>query len=61
MVRAHGAGVIIGDRSTVREQTTVNQGTHGPTTLGDDVYVMNKSHIGHDADIGDRGGLRRRR
>jgi UDP-N-acetylglucosamine acyltransferase len=51
---AHGAGVIIGDRSTVREQTTVNQGTHGPTTLGNDVYVMNKSHIGHDADIGHR-------
>jgi UDP-N-acetylglucosamine acyltransferase len=51
---SHGAGVIIGDRSTVREQTTVNQGTHGPTRLGDDVYVMNKSHIGHDAVLGDR-------
>ena len=51
---SHGAGVIIGHRSTVREQTTVNQGTHGPTRLGEDVYVMNKSHIGHDAVLGDR-------
>ena len=50
----HGAGVIIGDRSTVREQSTVHQGTEGPTTLGDDVFVMNKSHIGHDAVLGDR-------
>jgi UDP-N-acetylglucosamine acyltransferase len=38
----------------VREQSTVNQGTRGPTVLGDDVYVMNKSHIGHDAELGDR-------
>jgi UDP-N-acetylglucosamine acyltransferase len=51
---AHGAGVIIGDRSTVREQSTVHQGTEGPTVLGDDVYIMNKSHIGHDAELGDR-------
>jgi UDP-N-acetylglucosamine acyltransferase len=51
---SHGAGVIIGDRTTVREHTTVHQGTVGPTVLGDDVFVMNKSHIGHDAEIGDR-------
>ena len=51
---SHGAGVIIGDRSTVREQSTVHQGTEGPTLLGDDVFVMNKSHIGHDAALGDR-------
>ena len=50
----YGAGVIIGDRSTVREQSTVHQGTEGPTVLGDDVFVMNKSHIGHDAELGDR-------
>jgi UDP-N-acetylglucosamine acyltransferase len=50
----HGAGVIIGDRSTIREQSTVHQGTEGPTTLGDDVFVMNKSHIGHDSTLGDR-------
>jgi UDP-N-acetylglucosamine acyltransferase len=51
---SHGAGVTIGDRSTVREHTTVNQGTQRPTVLGEDVYVMNKSHIGHDATLGDR-------
>jgi UDP-N-acetylglucosamine acyltransferase len=51
---SHGAGVLIGDGSTIREQTTVHQGTDGPTVLGSDVYVMNKSHIGHDARLGDR-------
>lgn len=51
---SHGAGVLIGDRSTVREQSTVHQGTEHPTTLGDDVFVMNKSHIGHDAELGNR-------
>lgn len=51
---SHGAGVIIGDGSTIREQSTVHQGTEGPTALGSDVYVMNKSHIGHDAELGDR-------
>jgi UDP-N-acetylglucosamine acyltransferase len=50
----HGAGVIIGDRSTIREQSTVHQGTEGPTTLGDDVFIMNKSHIGHDSTLGNR-------
>jgi len=51
---SHGAGVVIGDRSTVREQCTVHQGTEGPTVLGDDVFVMNKSHISHDAALHDR-------
>jgi UDP-N-acetylglucosamine acyltransferase len=51
---AHGAGVIIGDRSTIREQCTVHQGTERPTMIGDDVFVMNKSHIGHDGVLGDR-------
>jgi UDP-N-acetylglucosamine acyltransferase len=51
---SHGAGVVIGDRSTIREQSTVHQGTEGPTTLGADVFVMNKSHIGHDSTLGDR-------
>ena len=51
---SHGVGVIIGDRTTVREQSTVHQGIAHPTVLGDDVFVMNKSHIGHDAVLGDR-------
>ena len=51
---AQGAGVAIGDGTTVREQCTVHQGTEHPTTLGDGVFVMNKSHIGHDAELGDR-------
>jgi UDP-N-acetylglucosamine acyltransferase len=51
---SHGAGVIIGDRTTVREQSTVHQGVDEPTVLGDDVFVMNKSHVGHDAQLGNR-------
>ncbi len=51
---SHGAGVIIGHGSTIREQSTVHQGTDGPTVVGSDTYIMNKSHVGHDAELGDR-------
>jgi UDP-N-acetylglucosamine acyltransferase len=43
-----GAGVTIGNGNIVREFVTVNQGTQEPTTLGDDCYVLARSHIGHD-------------
>ncbi|NJC68351.1 UDP-N-acetylglucosamine acyltransferase [Planosporangium thailandense] len=43
-----GAGVIIGDGNIIREFVTVNQGTHEPTTIGNDCYALARSHIGHD-------------
>ena len=47
------AGVEIGDDSVVREFATVHRGTHRRTAIGDRCFVMNKTHFGHDAVIGD--------
>jgi UDP-N-acetylglucosamine acyltransferase len=43
-----GAGVTIGNNNIVREFVTINQGTHESTTMGDDCYILARSHIGHD-------------
>jgi UDP-N-acetylglucosamine acyltransferase len=44
----------IGDRTTVREGSTVNRGTAaiGKTVIGSDCLLMAYSHIGHDCQIG---------
>jgi UDP-N-acetylglucosamine acyltransferase len=44
----------IGDRTTVREGSTVNRGTAalGKTVVGNDCLLMAYSHIGHDCQIG---------
>ncbi|MCU0309394.1 MAG: hypothetical protein MUE36_00420 [Acidimicrobiales bacterium] len=51
---AHGVGVVIGERTIVREQATIQSGTAAPTTVGSDVFMMNKSHVAHDCVLGDR-------
>ena len=46
----------IGARTQIREHVTINVGTvrgGGCTRLGDDNFVMNSAHIGHDCQIGD--------
>lgn len=48
-----GAGVVIGDRTTIREFVTINQGTAETTRVGDDCYLLARSHLGHDSVIGD--------
>jgi UDP-N-acetylglucosamine acyltransferase len=49
-----GAGVAIGDGNVIREFVTINQGTSRPTQVGDDCYLLARSHVGHDCrlDIG---------
>jgi len=51
---SHGEGIEIGDRTIIREHTVVQQGTHRPTVVGSDCFVMDKVHIAHDCVIGDR-------
>ncbi len=49
--------LVIGDRNTVREFTTLNTGTvqdGGATTLGDDNWIMAYVHIAHDCHIGNQ-------
>jgi UDP-N-acetylglucosamine acyltransferase len=43
-----GAGVTIGNSNIIREFVTINQGTHESTAMGDDCYILARSHIGHD-------------
>ena len=45
----------IGVRTQIREQVTIHVGTSlggGCTRIGDDNYIMNGAHIGHDCQIG---------
>ncbi len=47
--------VVIGDRNTIREYTTIHRGTKkggGITTVGSDNYIMAYVHIAHDCIIG---------
>jgi len=53
----HGVGVVIGDRTIVREQSTIHSGTAAPTVIGSDVFLMNKTHVGHDCVLGDRARI----
>jgi UDP-N-acetylglucosamine acyltransferase len=42
-------GVIIGDRNVIREFSTIQAGATSPTKIGNDCYIMTKTHIAHDA------------
>lgn len=47
--------LIIGDRCTFREHSTVSRGTAkggGVTIIGDDCYLMSCAHVGHDCVVG---------
>lgn len=46
------ATVRIGNRNIIREFTTVQSGHVVGTQIGDDCYIMTKSHIPHDAILG---------
>jgi UDP-N-acetylglucosamine acyltransferase len=50
------AGVVIGRDGLLREHVTVHAATndHTPTTIGDSVFMMVGTHVGHDAALGDR-------
>ncbi len=52
-----GHGVRIGDRNRIREHTTITQGSWRETAVGDDVYVLRGSHIGHDCVVDDGATL----
>jgi UDP-N-acetylglucosamine acyltransferase len=49
-----GVGIEIGDRTIIREMSTVQQGTRRPTRIGAGVFLMDKSHVAHDDHVGDR-------
>lgn len=47
---------VVGNNVTIREQSIINRSIHagGATTIGDDTFIMAKTHIGHDSVIADR-------
>ncbi len=47
--------VTIGDRTIIREYSTVSRGTAatGRTTIGQDCFIMTYVHLGHDCHVGD--------
>jgi UDP-N-acetylglucosamine acyltransferase len=47
-------GIVIGDRNVIREFTTVQAPFVEETRIGDDCYLMTKSHLPHDGVLGDR-------
>lgn len=49
------AGVRIGARCRIREHATIHAATSTdrPTSLGDDVFMMQNAHVGHDGQVGD--------
>jgi len=50
------AGVVLGPNCIIREHATVHAATstEKPTTLGEGVFMMVNSHVGHDTVVGDR-------
>jgi UDP-N-acetylglucosamine acyltransferase len=56
--RGEPTALVIGDRNTFREFTTINLGTvggGGVTRIGNGCLFMANSHVGHDCQIGDGG------
>ncbi|MFE3289622.1 DapH/DapD/GlmU-related protein [Rhodococcus sp. NPDC059234] len=47
-------GIVIGAGTTIRELSTVHQGSERVTTVGADCFVMNRVAVEHDVQIGDR-------
>jgi UDP-N-acetylglucosamine acyltransferase len=48
-----GSGIHIGDRNVIREQVSIQAPHEGETRIGDDCYMMTKSHLPHDGVLQD--------
>lgn len=46
-------GVVIGDNNVFREFTTINSGCIKDTIIGNNVWMLKGSHVGHDSEIMD--------
>ena len=48
--------VVIGNENVLREYVTISRSTKEdtPTSLGNNVYLMNQVHLGHDCSLADR-------
>lgn len=47
-----GAGIHIEKNTTIRECVIIHQGSHRPTRIGTGTWILNRSYIAHDTQIG---------
>ena len=47
-------GLVVGDRTVIREQVVIGRGWASSTVIGDDCYVMAGSYVAHDCVVGAR-------
>ena len=52
-ISAEEESVLIGSRNVIKEHVTIHAGSHRATTVGNDCYLMPRSHLGHDCWVGD--------
>lgn len=45
-------GVLIGARAVIREHAVVHQGSHRPTEVGADSWILNRAYLAHDVVVG---------
>jgi UDP-N-acetylglucosamine acyltransferase len=45
-------GVILEAEVVIRENVVIHQGTHRPTTVGERSWVLNRSYLAHDVQVG---------
>lgn len=45
-------GVVIGDDVVIRENVTISQGSHRPTTIGTGAWLLTASYVAHDVLVG---------
>lgn len=50
-------GVVIGDNNVFREFITINSGCYQNTVLGNEIWMLRNSHVGHDSTIYDKTTL----
>lgn len=50
-------GVEIGDDNVFTGHVTIDAGTERPTTIGNGIWMLKHSHVGHDAVIGDKATI----
>ncbi len=48
-----GNGIVIGNGNVLREFSSIHQGLHDVTRVGDDVFLMAGAHLGHDVHVDD--------
>lgn len=46
-------GLVIGNNNVIREYVTINAGCYRQTQLGNGIWMLKGSHVGHDSIMGD--------